>query len=43
MHFFLAVAIPTLPLFLEDYGVVQLYQQNLEIVCDNSSTTPKMI
>ena len=41
MYFFLTLVIPTLPHFLEDYGVAQMYQQNLENVCGNSSTTPE--
>ena len=40
---FLDLAIPTLPPSLEDYGVAQLYEQNLENVCGNSSTTPEKI
>ena len=43
MHFFPSLAIPTLPPSLEDYGAAQVYQQSLESVYGNSSTTPETI
>ena len=43
MHFFLALAISILPPSLENYGVAQVYQQNVDNICGNISTTPETI